>query len=256
MRPIYRNLAGLIAFLGIWEIAVRLSLVREQDVPPPSVVLARTVELLGQEDFLRDVIASLLAWAIAMLAAIGIAVPAGLLLASLPRLRNATTAIVEFLRPIPSVALIPLAILVVGGGPESKIALAIYAAVWPILYNTMYAFAEIDPLLLDTARSCGAKRRHVLASVALPHAAPFVFTGIRMSAAVALILVVSTEFISGAAAGIGRFILDASAGAGRRDLVLAGTVVAGLLGYLINEGLERLGGRLFRWHTATTTEAV
>ncbi|PXY31002.1 ABC transporter permease [Prauserella muralis] len=256
MRPIYRNLAGLIAFLGVWEAAVRLGLINDQYVPPASVVLTRTVELLGQEDFLRDVIASMLAWAIAMLAAIGIAVPAGLLLGSLPGLRTATTAIVEFLRPIPSVALIPLAILVIGGGPESKIALAIYASVWPILYNTIYAFTEIDPLLIDTARSCGAKRGRVLASVALPHAAPFVFTGIRMSAAVALILVVSTEFIAGASTGIGRFILDATSGGGRMDLVLAGTIVAGLLGYLVNDGLERLGGRLFRWHAATTTEAV
>lgn len=256
MRPIVRNLAGLTAFLLLWEAVVRLGLVREEDIPPATVVLVRTVELLGQEAFLRDVIASVLAWAIALLAAIGIAVPTGLLLASVPGLRVATTALVEFLRPIPSVALIPLAILVLGGGPESKIALAIYAAVWPILYNTMYAFAEIDPLLIDTARSCGAKRGRLLASVALPHAAPFVFTGIRMSAAVGLIVVVSAEFIAGASAGIGRFILDATAGGGRRDLVLAGTVVAGLLGYLINESLERLGNRLFRWHTATTMEAV
>ncbi|ASR38227.1 nitrate ABC transporter permease [Prauserella marina] len=256
MRPIFRNLVGLAAFLVIWEAVVRLGLVNEQDLPPASVVLGRTIELLGQEPFLRDVIATLLAWAIAMLVAIAIAVPAGLLLGSLPGLRKATTAIVEFLRPIPSVALIPLAILVVGGGPESKIALAIYASIWPILYNTIYAFAEIDPLLLDTAKSCGAKKGRVLASVALPHAAPFVFTGIRMSSAVALILVVSTEFIAGAATGIGKFILEASSGGGRMDLVLAGTVVAGLLGYLINEGLERLGNRLFRWHTATTTEAA
>lgn len=256
MRSLYRNLAGLIAFLVIWELVVRLGLVAAHDLPPPTVVLARTVELLGQEDFIRDVVASMLAWLIAMLVAIAVAVPAGLLLASMPAVRNATTALVEFLRPIPSVALIPLAILVVGGGPESKITLAIYAAIWPILYNAMYAFAEIDPQLIESARSFGVKRSRILSSVALPHAAPFVFTGIRMSSAVALILVVGTEFIAGSSAGIGRYILDASAGSGRRDLVLAGTVVAGLLGYLINEGLERLGNRLFRWHTATTMEAV
>ncbi|WP_199431372.1 ABC transporter permease [Qaidamihabitans albus] len=256
MRPIVRNLAGLAGFLLLWEAVVRLGLVPEREVPPASVVLARTVSLLGDEPFLRDVIATVLAWAIALGTAIVIAVPAGLLLGSLPGLRVATRAIVEFLRPIPSVALIPLVILVVGGGPESKIALAIYAAIWPILYNAIYAFDEIDSLLIDTARSCGAGRMRILASVALPHAAPFIFTGIRMSAAIGLIVVVSTEFIAGAAAGIGQFILAATSGGGRMDLVLAGTVVAGLLGYLINDGLERLGRRLFRWHTATTAEAM
>ncbi|NIJ10286.1 NitT/TauT family transport system permease protein [Saccharomonospora amisosensis] len=254
MRPVVRNLAGLVAFLGVWELAARSGLVPQRDVPPASVVLTRTVELLGQESFVRDVIASLLAWAIALGAATAIAVPAGLVLGSLPAVRVATRAIVEFLRPIPSVALIPLVILVIGGGPESKIALAIYAAIWPILYNTIYAFDEIDPLLIDTARSCGAGRSAVLATVALPHSAPFVFTGIRMSAAVALIVVVSTEFIAGASSGIGKFILESASGGGRMDLVLAGTVVAGVFGYLVNDGLERLGNRLFRWHTATTAQ--
>ncbi|WP_216210102.1 ABC transporter permease [Amycolatopsis aidingensis] len=252
MRPFYRNLAGLIGFFVLWEAVVRAGLVREVFLPPPSEVLTSLAELLGQESFLRDIIASLLAWAIAMCVAIGIAVPAGLLLGSIPGLRVATRAIVEFLRPIPSVALIPLVILVIGGGPEAKITLAVYASLWPILYNTIYAFDEIDPLLIDTARSCGTSRTRILRTVALPHAAPFIFTGIRMSGAIALILVVSTEFIAGAHRGIGNFILEASGGAGRMDLVLAGTVVAGLAGYLINEGLERVGRRLFRWNTAET----
>ncbi|SFP48327.1 NitT/TauT family transport system permease protein [Amycolatopsis arida] len=258
MRQLTRNLAGLLGFLLLWEAAVRAGLVPQKFLPPPSVVLTRMVELLGQEAFLRDVIASALAWAIALGIATAIAVPAGLLLGSIPGLRLATRSIVEFLRPIPSVALIPLVILLVGGGPEAKITLAVYAATWPILYNTIYAFDEIDPLVIDTARTCGTRKARILTSVALPHTAPFIFTGIRMSGAIALIVVVSTEFVAGADRGLGNFILEASSGAGRMDLVLAGTMVAGVLGYLINEGLERLGRRLFRWHAATvaTTEAV
>jgi NitT/TauT family transport system permease protein len=245
-----RNLAGLLGFFLIWEVAVRAGLVDERFLPPPSLVLTRVVQILGQPEFQADVVASVLAWLIAMLIAIAIAVPAGLLLGSIPWLRTATRAIVEFLRPIPSVALIPLVALLIGGGPGAKITLAVYAAVWPILFNTIYALAEIDPVLLDTAKSYGTGKTRVLTSVALPHAAPFVFTGIRMSAAVALIVVVSTEFVAGAAKGIGNFVLEASSGSPRTDLVLAGTVVAGLIGYLINEGLERLGHRLFRWNTA------
>ena len=153
-------------------------------------------------------------------------------------------------------ALIPLVLIVVGGGPEAKITLAVYAAVWPILFNTIYALAEIDPLLLETARTYGTPRSRVLTSVALPHAAPFVFTGIRLSAAISLILVISTEFLAGAKLGIGQFVLEASSGPGRMDLVLAGTVVAGLLGYLVNEGLERLGNRLFRWSSAVEGAAA
>ncbi len=164
-------------------------------------------------------------------------------------MRVATRAVVEFLRPIPSVALIPLAIVAMGGGSTTKIALAVYAAVWPILFNTIYALAEIDPLLLDTARSFGLSKARTMATVSLPHALPFIFTGIRLAASIALILIVSTEFLAGARTGIGTFILEASSGAGRMDLVLAGTTVAGVFGLAVNEALERLGRRLFRWQT-------
>jgi NitT/TauT family transport system permease protein len=249
VRPIVRNLIGLGGFFAIWEAAARFGLVSSLSIPPPTVVFARLVDLLHDVSFLRDIIASVLAWAIALVIAVAIAVPAGLLLGSIPGLRVATRAIVEFLRPIPSVALIPAAIVMIGGGPETKITLAVYASVWPILFNTIYALDEIDPLLVDTARSFGTGRARVMTSVSLPHAAPFIFTGIRMSAAIALIVVVSTEFLAGAVRGIGKFILEATEGAGRMDLVLAGTVVAGAVGYLINEGLEWLGRRWFRWST-------
>jgi NitT/TauT family transport system permease protein len=243
-------MVGLAVFFVLWEAAARTGLVSRQFVAPPSVVLAQLVHLLGQNSFQRDIIASVLAWAIAMLIAIGIAVPTGLVLGSVPVLRTATRAIIEFLRPIPSVALIPLAIVALGSGSDTKIALAVYASVWPILFNTIYALSEIDPLQLDTARSFGFGKPRILLTVALPHAAPFVFTGIRLASSIALILVISTEFFAGARRGIGNFILDASSGAGRMDLVLAGTVVAGLFGWLVNDGLERLGRRLFRWRVA------
>ncbi|WP_033295335.1 ABC transporter permease [Amycolatopsis jejuensis] len=251
-----RNLTGLLGFLLLWEVLVRAGLLDQNDLPPPTVVFARIGELLGDVAFVRDVVASLLAWMIALAISIAIAVPAGLVLGSVRWLRDATKAIVEFLRPIPSVALIPLVLIVIGGGPEAKITLAVYAAVWPILFNTIYALAEIDPLLLETARSYGTPRSRVLTSVALPHAAPFVFTGIRLSAAISLILVISTEFLAGAKLGIGQFVLEASSGSGRMDLVLAGTVVAGVLGYLVNEGLERLGHRLFGWSSVAQGAAA
>jgi NitT/TauT family transport system permease protein len=246
-----RSLAGLLTVLAAWEAIARVGLVDARFVPPPSVVLVRLAELLGREAFLRDVIATVLAWAIALGIAVAIAVPAGLVLGSVRAVRVATRALVELLRPIPSVALIPLVILLVGGGPEAKITLAVYASIWPILYNTVYGLDEVDPLLTETARACGTPRLRLATSVALPCAAPFVVTGVRLSAAIALIVVVSTEFLAGASRGIGTTILQASSGAGRMDIVLAATLVAGAIGFTINEGLERLARRTFPWSTVT-----
>ena len=249
MTRLLRGLAGLGIFLLLWEGVVRVGLVSENAVPAPTVVFATIGKLFGDASFVRDLVATLLAWLIALLIAVAIAVPAGLLLGSIPGLRTATAAVVEFLRPIPVAALIPLVLLLIGSGPDAKITLAVYASLWPIMFNTIYALGEIDPVLTETARACGTGRFRMLTSVALPHTAPFVFTGIRLSATIALIAVVSTEFLAGSEVGLGNFILVASTGSTRFDLVYAGTVVAGVFGLLINEGLEQLGKRLFRWST-------
>jgi NitT/TauT family transport system permease protein len=244
----YRGLVGLAGLFLIWEGASRVGLVPDYYVPPPSVVLPTLGRLLTEEDFLLSVVASVLAMAIALATAIAIAVPTGLVLGSVATVRKAVMVLVEFLRPLPSVALIPLALLVFGTGPDTKIGLAAFAAVWPILFNTMYALAEIDPLQVQTARAFGTGRVRVLATVALPNAAPFVLTGIRLSASIALAVVVSVELLAGGSDGIGRFVLQASSGGLHMDEVLAATVLTGAIGYLINAGLERLHRGLFAWN--------
>jgi NitT/TauT family transport system permease protein len=256
LRPFIRNLIGLAGFFLLWEGAVRLNLIERVFLPTPTDVLAKLVDLLGDETFLRDVIATVLAWLIALALAVAVAVPAGLLLGSLPWLRTATRVLIEFLRPIPPVALIPLIIIIVGSGPEAKISLAFYASVWPILFNIIYALDDIDPLLLDTARSFGTGKLRTMASVALPHVAPFAFTGLRLSAAIALIVTVSTEYLAASAIGVGAFIIDTATNIGAMEPVLAGTIVIGVIGYLVNEGLERLGKRVFRWSDTTRVEAL
>ncbi|MGM1063001.1 ABC transporter permease [Saccharothrix sp. Mg75] len=247
MRALTRGLLGVAGFLVVWELFGRSRLVPPEYLPPPSVVAVELVELLGDESFLRDVLATVLALLIAVALSVGIAVPLGLVLGSVPSVRHATRAVVEFLRPIPSVALIPLAIVLLGIGPETKISLAVYAAIWPILFNTIYALDELDPLLVETARVFGSGRVRVLFSVALPSALPFVLTGIRLAATTGLVVLVSVELLAGGSGGLGEFIMNARSGAGRMDLVLAGTVVAGVIGYLVNEGLERAQRRWVGW---------
>src|SRR5690606_26463328 len=104
---------------------------------------------------------------------------------------------------IPSVALIPLAILILGQGTDMKVALVIYASVWPILFNTIYGVRDVDPVAKETARTFRLNRFGVLTRVSLPWAAPFAATGIRISAAIALIVTISAELLAGSASGIG-----------------------------------------------------
>jgi NitT/TauT family transport system permease protein len=251
VRALTRGVLGVVGFLLIWELFGRSGLVSPEYLPPPTVVLAELGRLLTDELFLRDVIATVLALLITVGISVAVAVPLGLVLGSVPAVRHATRAVVEFLRPIPSVAMIPLAIVLLGLGPETKITLAVYAAIWPILFNTIYALDELDPLQIETARVFGTGRVRVLFQVALPSALPFVLTGIRLAATTSLVVLVSVELLAGGSGGLGQFIMVARSGAGRMDLVLAGTVVAGVLGYLVNEGLERAQRRWVGWSSVT-----
>ncbi|MBQ1082828.1 ABC transporter permease [Nocardiopsis sp. B62] len=241
-----RGLVGVVVALCLAEAVARWG-VDSSALPPVSVVLANTGRLLVDPTFLTEVAATLTAavtgLAIAAVAGVGL----GLLLGSLRWVERASSVVVEFLRPIPSVALIPVAILVFGQGAEMKVALVTYAALWPILFNTLYGVRAVEPLARESARVFGVPRLAVLARVVLPSTAPFVAAGVRISAAIALIVTVSAELLAGAAEGLGSWILRMSSGGANTDMVYAGTIVAGLLGLVVN-GLLRAGEqRLFRW---------
>jgi NitT/TauT family transport system permease protein len=242
-----RGFIGAIALFVILEALTRAELVNPTYLPPASTVLATTARLLVDPEFLANVGGTLLAWAIGMSVATAIAVPIGLLLGSSYRSYLAATTVIEFLRPIPSVALIPLAIILLGRGLDMRVALIAYAATWPILINTIYGIRETDPVARDTARAFGFGRLEILWRVSLRSAAPFIYTGMRISAAIALILAVSAELIAGGGPGIGTWMLANSQTGVPRELLYAGIVVSGLLGLAINTVMVAAERRIFAW---------
>lgn len=168
------GILGVLLAFGVCEAVSRAGIVRREYLPPASDILARSVELAGDSVFLDGIGATLRAWVLGLALACAIAVPAGLLLGSVPVVDAAVRAIVEFLRPLPSVALIPLVSLLLGSGTETEVALVTYASVWPILFNTMYGLGESEPLAKDTLRAFGFGRGAVLLRVELVGAAPFI----------------------------------------------------------------------------------
>lgn len=243
MSRLVRNVVGTVGVLAVCELVGRSGLVNPRYLPPPTVIAARLVELFNDRGFSLDVVQSVLSWAMALVIAVAIAVPVGIVFGSMPLVRSAFSAIVEFLRPIPSVALIPLAVVAIKTNPEIKVSLAVFGAVWPILFNTMHAMGDIEPVQVNTARAFNLGGWRMLTSVKLPSITPFVLTGVRISASIALILIISTEILAGGGSdsdelwergGLGTFIADAGAGADRMDLAIAGTFVAGIIGAAIN----------------------
>ncbi|MEU2335555.1 ABC transporter permease [Streptomyces sp. NPDC013172] len=241
------GLLGAAAAFGICEAVSRAGIVRRSYLPPASEVLVRAVRLAGDRDFLDGIGVTLRAWALGLGLACALAVPLGLLLGTVPVVEAATRAVLEFLRPLPSVALIPLVSLLLGSGTRTEVTLIAYASLWPVLFNTVHGLGETDPLARDTLRAFGFGRLAVLLRVELPATAPFIAAGVRISAAVALIVAVATEILSGFGQGLGIFIAQAqTATDGTRD-VLAGVVWAGVLGLAINGALVGAERRLFAW---------
>jgi NitT/TauT family transport system permease protein len=249
-KALLRGAIGLLALFVVAEVISRSGIVDQAFLPPASVVLLRVGELLVDPAFLGAVFATLQAWAVGLVICIVVSVTLGVILGSSPAAYSASRAVIEFLRPIPSVALIPLAILVLGNDAEMKIALIVFSTAWPVLFNTIYGMHDVDPIAKLTARSFGRGRLATLWEVSLPSAAPFIFTGIRIAASVALIVAISAELLAGASDGLGRWLLDASATGNRPDLVYAATIIAGLLGLLINGVLVLIERRFLSWQPA------
>jgi NitT/TauT family transport system permease protein len=247
MTRLVRNILGTVGVLALCELVGRSGLVNPDQLPPPSTIGARLAELFNDYEFSVGVVETISAWAISIAIATVIAVPLGVLFGSVPVVGSATSAIVEFLRPIPSVALIPLALVALGGAQDAKISLAVFGALWPILFNTVHAVGDIDPVQVNTAKAFNLTRTQMLVRVKLPSIAPFVLTGVRISASIALILVVSTEVLAGSAGGLGAFITETGTGGDRMDLAIAGTFVAGLIGFVINMIFVGIQRRWVNW---------
>lgn len=222
-------------------------------LPPASSIVGETVGLLGDGEFWDALGSTMWATLLGLLRALVIAIPLGILLGLSKWAYRASITVVEFLRPIPSVALIPLAVLVYGRGTSMKVFVITYACIWPLLFNTIYGMRSVDPVAVDTARAFGLGRFKTALRVNLPAAAPFIFTGLKIASAVALILAISAEIVAGGSSGLG---IEMSEARNVSDLQrsYAYTLISGVIGLLMYVVLEMVDRRLFAWNSTSEVE--
>jgi ABC-type nitrate/sulfonate/bicarbonate transport system permease component len=248
-----KGLVGIAVAIAIWELVRAAGMVPRDFVPGIGSILQALVDNLGS-GLLEALGHTVTAWAVGMLITVAIGGALGVAL-GLSRVADAAgRVVVDFLRPIPSVALIPVAILIFGIGLRMQLVLIVFACVWPVMFNVRYGVRSVDPLLLDTARVAGLSRAARIRRVVLPWALPAIFTGVRISSSIALVLAVSSEMISGSP-GLGKIIVDAD-GAGNFALAYAGALVTGLFGFLLNVGLVSMDRRLLPWSVAARGDSA
>jgi ABC-type nitrate/sulfonate/bicarbonate transport system permease component len=242
---------SVLGVLALFELLPRIGVLPSDHFPPISETLSTLFDQLGESRFWEAVGNTLEGWALGLGIAAALAIPIGIVIGSSRLLYRATRGVIEFLRPIPSVALIPLAILIYGTGLQSKVFLAAFASFWQVLVATLYGVQDVDPVATDTARSFGFSRPQRLLRVTLPSAIPYIATGIRIASAVSLILTVTAELVIGAA-GLGRSINLARSG-GNEELMYALILATGVLGLLLNAVFQRVERRVLHWHPSQRT---
>ncbi|MFN3922885.1 MAG: ABC transporter permease [Pseudarthrobacter sp.] len=248
------GILGIIGFLGTWELIPRLGLIDERFLPPASEVIAALVVDFGLTAFWVAVGETMKAWFLGLLMAVAAAVLLGFIIGSSDFLRKATNSTIEFLRPIPSVALIPLAVLLFGVKIESSLLLIVYASFWQVLIQVLYGVADVDMVANNTAKTYGLGRLARIRYVVFPTALPYLMTGVRLAAAVALVLAITAELVIGSP-GLGREIALAQSGgaiSGMYALVLA----TGLIGVLINMLMRQIEKRILGWHSSIRSEVI
>ncbi|QNE21342.1 ABC transporter permease [Kribbella qitaiheensis] len=218
--------------------------------PPLSEIVATLWDVWFGSNFVSDAVPSLwhlgVGYGLAVVAGISLGVVLGLI----PPLAAAMNPLLETLRAVPGLALIPAALLVLGIGPTMQVVTIASAAVWPILLNTVDGVRGIDPLVGDAARSYRIGWTDRTFRLIIPAASPQIVAGLRTSVSVAVVMVVVSEMV-GATHGIGYQLLHA-----QRSFDITGMwasmVLLGVLGYVLNvafRGFERV---VLGWHRGMT----
>jgi ABC-type nitrate/sulfonate/bicarbonate transport system permease component len=246
------GLAGLVGFGVLLEIAPRIGLVPARYAPPTSDILTTLAEQVRRGEFWSAVGDTLVTWLLGLVIAIALGVAIGVLIGSVPVLRALTASTIEFLRPIPSVALIPLVVVLYGSTIEATVILVVYAAFWQVLVQTLAGVADIDPVAADTARSYHLNRWARVRWLIWPTALPYVVTGIRLAATVALILTITGELVIGSP-GLGQEIANARS-SGAVPVMYALIVVTGLFGVAANVLTRAAERRALAWHPSVRLE--
>lgn len=240
------SVGGFLLLAMVWEAAPRLGLADPRFFPPFSALVVELLNLVGTEEFWAYLASTVRTWAIGLVVATVAGIVAGLVIGLVPGARKYTHSTIEFLRPIPSVALIPGVILIFGSRYQSGVVLITYAAFWQVLLQMLYGLNDIDAVARDTACSFRFSTTGFIVHVAWPTLLPFLFTGIRLAASIALVLAVTAEMVIGTF-GIGRGIVIAQ-NSNAIPTMYALVIVTGLMGIAINLAARALEKRVLRWH--------
>ncbi len=245
VKRVLPSAAVLLLLVGVWWllVAVTASVI----FPTPLQVLSGTAELIRDGSLWEHIGASLFRVGTGFLLAVALAVPLGLWMGWVKGAFITLNPLFQILRPISPIAWIPLAILWFGVGNVSPIFLIFMASVFPMVVQTVAGVHTIEPRYLRAAANFGVSRRTLFRQVVIPAVLPQIIVGMRIGLGVAWLVVVAAEMIA-LNSGLGYLIIDSRNAGNRYDLVIAGMIIIGLIGLLLDGLMRNLEGlKIVRW---------
>ncbi len=235
-----------LAVIIIWEFVGRMKLVDPFFLPTPSAILKYLLFMIKTGELFVHIGYSMGRMIIGFSLACIVGVLLGVTMAWFRMIDRIFEPLIDFIRPVSPLAILPLAILWLGIGHSSKIFIIFYGALFPIVLNTYAGIKGVEKVTVDAAKTLGATKLELLFKVAIPSALPIILTGIRIGSTIAMIVVVASEMIA-ATAGLGYLILTAEQ-VYRTEEMFVGILCISLLGF----GLDRLIKHIRRkitWYT-------
>lgn len=242
-------LLKLFAIAGVilaWQLIAASPLVQSGSLPTPWEVLNALIGLLGSSAYWTAVGTTLKAWAIGLAVCSVVGIPLGLLIGVSLRATQSTRWVIDFFRTIPTIALLPLVLLLFGATLRMEVTMIVLSAIWPLLIQAMYAANQVEPLHKWVARVFRLGTVDRLRFLWAPSVALFVSTGMRLAATMALLMTIAAEYIGGAP-GLGSELSRMEQSLNRPE-VFAYAITAGTIGLLINLGVVFFQRRLLWWH--------
>ncbi|MCF8609087.1 ABC transporter permease [Gordonia sp. HY285] len=240
-----RGLVGIVLLALVWEFAPRIGLLDPHFVPPLSTVLESWWDLASSGRLATHLEASLIRSAAGFGLAVVTAIPIGAAIASYPPVRDVLTPVLEIFRNTAALAILPVFVLILGIGETSKVAIVLFACFFPILLNTISGVATVDVQLLRSARVLDLSPVTTFRKVILPAALPTIFTGIRISGAAAILVLIAAEMI-GATEGLG-YLINYSQMNFLIPQMYAAIITTSAVGLIVNYGLVAIERRFSRW---------
>jgi ABC-type nitrate/sulfonate/bicarbonate transport system permease component len=240
----------LVLFVVVWEVisiyGQRINPQLDVMLPPPTAVISAAGDLLHRGVLFTHIFDSLKRVLLAVGTASLLGVPLGLAMGWSKRFRAAVDPLLEFVRPIPPLAWIPLSILWFGIGDMQIVYIIFLAAFFPVVLNSMAGARDVDSYLVRAGLSLGATRGELFRTVVLPAALPQIFTGIRIGLGIGWMALVAGELVA-APSGLGYMINNART-LFRSDYILLGMVLIGVLGLVLDFAMRQLIRLAMPWY--------